>query len=182
LCSDAVLLLLNGCVGLFNKLWPNTSPLHNLSAHARACAGVPKFYRWLSERYPLINQAIDESTLLPECDNLYLDLNGSIHNATHGDGGVSKRLSDHDVMLALVNGIDEMLKLVKPRKLVYMAVDGVAPRAKMNQQRSRRFRAGRDMAEAKELARARGEDVSEENTFDSNCVSAQVAFSPSSFA
>lgn len=68
--------------------------------------GVPKFYRWLSERYPLINQvradfldglkvqskwtadssrvgrqAIDESTLLPECDNLYLDMNGSIHNA-----------------------------------------------------------------------------------------------------
>ena len=98
--------------------------------------GVPKFYRWLSERYPLINQvrccnriadfndagalrvtchllcnvsttqAIDESTLLPECDNLYLDMNGSIHNATHGDGGVAKRLSDHDVMLALVNGIE----------------------------------------------------------------------------
>lgn len=130
--------------------------------------GVPKFYRWLSERYPLINQAIDESTLLPGCDNLYLDLNGSIHNATHGDGGVSKRLSDHDVMLALVNGIDEMIKLVKPRKLVYIAVDGVAPRAKMNQQRSRRFRAGRDMDEAKEIARARGEDVSDENTFDSN--------------
>ena len=87
-------------------------------------------------------------------------MNGSIHNATHGDGGVAKRLSDHDVMLALVNGIDEMIKLVKPRKLVYLAVDGVAPRAKMNQQRSRRFRAGRDMAEAKEIARAQGEDVS----------------------
>ena len=34
--------------------------------------GVPKFYRYLSERYPLVNQAIDESTLLPEIDNLYL--------------------------------------------------------------------------------------------------------------
>ena len=34
--------------------------------------GVPKFYRYLSERYPLINQAIDESTLLPEIDNLYI--------------------------------------------------------------------------------------------------------------
>lgn len=48
--------------------------------------GVPKFYRWLSERYPLINQAIDETTLLPEYDNLYLDMNGIIHNATHVSG------------------------------------------------------------------------------------------------
>ena len=45
--------------------------------------GVPKFYRWLSERFPLLNQSIDETTLLPEFDNLYLDMNGIIHNATH---------------------------------------------------------------------------------------------------
>ena len=49
-----------------------------------ALQGVPKFYRWLSERYPNINQAIGDSTLLPEFDNLYLDMNGIIHNATHG--------------------------------------------------------------------------------------------------
>lgn len=47
--------------------------------------GVPKFFRWLSERYPLINQPIGESTLLPAFDNLYLDSNGIIHNATHGN-------------------------------------------------------------------------------------------------
>ena len=68
--------------------------------------GVPKFYRWLSERYPLINQAVDESSLLPEVDNLYLDMNGIIHTATHGNDGVSKRLKEKDVILIMMAYID----------------------------------------------------------------------------
>ena len=34
--------------------------------------GVPKFYKWLSERYPLINQIISDTSMLPEVDNFYL--------------------------------------------------------------------------------------------------------------
>ena len=51
-----------------------------------------------------------------------------------------------------------------------MAVDGVAPRAKMNQQRGRRFRSAKEAQDSIALAIHKGEILPTEKRFDSNCI------------
>jgi len=36
------------------------------------------------------------------------------------------------VLERVVEQIDQMVRLARPKQLIYLAVDGVAPRAKMN--------------------------------------------------
>lgn len=52
---------------------------------------------------------------------------------------VSQTLTHEEMMKNIWNYVDRMVtQIVKPKKFLFIAVDGVAPRAKMNQQRSRR--------------------------------------------
>lgn len=73
-------------------------------------AGIPKFYRWLSERYPLVNQPLAATEGAPELDNLYLDMNGIIHNCTHGNDPSSK-LTETEMILRIFNYLDKLVQV-----------------------------------------------------------------------
>ncbi|CAK9250723.1 unnamed protein product [Sphagnum jensenii] len=117
--------------------------------------GVPAFYRWLSEKYPKIVADMLEQRAhyvdgveIPlnlnepnpngiEYDNLYIDMNGLIHPCSHPEDRETPS-SEFEMYVNVTKYVDRIFACVRPRRLLYLAIDGVAPRAKMNQQRSRR--------------------------------------------
>jgi 5'-3' exonuclease len=58
--------------------------------------------------------------------------------------------------------VNRILRISKPCKSVYLAIDGVAPKSKQNQQRQRRFRAARESSSF--------------TIFDSSCITAGTEF------
>lgn len=70
-------------------------------------------------------------------------MNGIIHICSHpNDSNPHFRITEDKILSDIFHYIEVLFRIIKPRKVFYMAVDGVAPRAKMNQQRGRRFRCG----------------------------------------
>ncbi|KAG7320040.1 hypothetical protein KOW79_017183 [Hemibagrus wyckioides] len=138
--------------------------------------GVPKFYRWISERYPCLSEVVKEHQI-PEFDNLYLDMNGIIHQCSHpNDEDVHFRITEEKIFSDIFHYLEVLFRIIKPRKVFFMAVDGVAPRAKMNQQRGRRFRSAKEAEEKIKKALEKGEVLPTEARFDSNCITPGTEF------
>jgi len=162
--------------------------------------GVAAFFRWLSAKYPKIvvdvlesqDPSVKVSDPNPdpsfETDNLYIDMNGIIHPACHSESVVGRNssITEEEMFQNITLYVDRLVLAVRPRKLLFLAIDGVAPRAKMNQQRARRFRSAQEIREEREMeleCRRRvfeGEDVEIEDNavskFDRNTITPGTTF------
>lgn len=160
---------------------------------------MPALFRWLSRKYPKIITPVYEdppeeiggpqySDPNPngELDNLYLDMNGIVHPCSHPEHKPAPETED-EMFLDVFKYTDRVLMMARPRKVLMIAVDGVAPRAKMNQQRSRRFRSAQEAKIADEEKQRqikerelRGESIDEaikgKRSWDSNAITPGTPF------
>ena len=195
-CLDTVTMLATG------PNFVNAVPWHTAQPIKVICyciaMGIPKFFRWLryaeqacivclisglklfSERYPLCSQLVNEHSV-PEFDNFYLDMNGIIHNCSRSMTATGVPYNDAletEIFVAVFAYVQALFETIRPKKVMFLAIDGVAPRAKLNQQRSRRFRSVKEAQKEHQKRAERGEKggSSFADRFDSNCITPGTRF------
>ena len=105
--------------------------------------GVPGFYRWLIQRYPLVRQSLKNPSR-PRINNLYIDMNGIFYHALEATR-LKVTVVTERYIAEVLRYLDMLVQLARPTDVLLIAVDGTAPFSKACQQRSRRFVAVRDM-------------------------------------
>lgn len=100
---------------------------------------APALFRWLSKKYPkIISPVIEDQPTnvdgqeIPvdttksnpngeEFDNLYLDMNGIVHPCSHPEDRPPPS-NEEEMMLAVFEYTDRVVNMVRPRKLLLIAV------------------------------------------------------------
>ena len=101
--------------------------------------GIANYFSFLVKNYPHIIKKYVKDVL--KVDNLYLDCNSIIYD-TYSKMEVDKLTETIAISIikSVISKIEEYISIIQPSKMVIIAFDGVAPVAKLEQQRSRRYK------------------------------------------
>lgn len=80
-----------------------------------------------------------------------------------------------EIFVNIINQINEIIHLIQPKQLLYLAFDGVAPRAKMNQQRARRFKSAKKYSDLDKALQDYG-IIEKQEHFKNNSISPGTEF------
>jgi 5'-3' exonuclease len=112
--------------------------------------GVPGFFLWFLKKYKSKKFVLKRDELNVESiDSLLIDANCLLHPQCFKVLAENPKLEDKkELERKMLNGCIEYLKYIieytDPQKEIYIAIDGVAPTAKVKQQRQRRYKSVND--------------------------------------
>jgi 5'-3' exonuclease len=117
--------------------------------------GVPGFFLWLWKNYKSTNFVFNQSEIDKiNIEYFLLDMNCMIHpicfetlkniEKDKSDTSINMDKIENKMINNVIEYLEKMITIVKPTKCIYIAIDGVAPVAKMKQQRLRRFKSIND--------------------------------------
>ena len=102
--------------------------------------GIPSYFYKITNNF----RNIISSSKIKHCDRLFLDFNGVIHSSYQNlkdnvDTQIGKDDFENLLLEKIVENMQFVCNYVKPKHLVYICIDGVAPLPKIHQQRKRRY-------------------------------------------
>ena len=131
--------------------------------------GIGGFFAKLIEQFPNLAKLLEGLRDGDKKINFYIDFNGIIHGssakiiAKHIDSSkYDKELIEQEICEQVKTDLLDVIGTIKPDFLL-IAIDGVAPRAKMEQQRKRRYCSVKEKREQRQV-------------FDSNSISPGTTF------
>jgi 5'-3' exonuclease len=131
--------------------------------------GIPYYFYVIAHSYDGI--LLHQLPKNKQCNHLFLDFNGLIHPASHKYLHTIKETNkipkdiEKGILSSVWNELKESVSLVKPQDTVQIFIDGVAPIAKMFQQRKRRY-----------LSMFRKKQLNDYGLWDSNAISPGTTF------
>jgi 5'-3' exonuclease len=100
--------------------------------------GIPAYFSYIIKNYPNILQKFQKNIAV---NHLFLDSNSVVYDSMRE---IEYSGNNDDFERKLINAvckkIETYIQQISPTHLVYIAFDGVAPVAKLNQQRNRRYK------------------------------------------
>ena len=99
--------------------------------------GIPSYFSYIVKNHIAIIKKYVPASL--PIHNLYMDCNSIIYDVIHNLIDVSKS-NNKQIISAVIEKIENYIAVIEPSKLVFIAFDGVAPVAKLEQQRIRRYK------------------------------------------
>ena len=101
--------------------------------------GIPAMFSYIVKNHPTIIREYVKNVLI--VDNLYIDGNSIIYDAYNKmDFDKLTESVAVSIIRSVILKIEEYISTINPSKTVIIAFDGVAPVAKLEQQRSRRYK------------------------------------------
>ena len=104
--------------------------------------GIPSYFSHIVKKHRNIFKRVSKETT--KIDNLYLDCNSIIYDAVHELHKAHDKINNFSIFEKLLikmvcEKLEYYLQLLEPTQRVLIAFDGVAPVAKLDQQRKRRY-------------------------------------------
>ena len=101
--------------------------------------GIPAYFSYIVKNHTKIIRRLIKNDMA--VNNFFLDSNSIIYDCVHNiDIDAISTSVSMSIIQKVIEKIEEYISLIEPNNILYIAFDGVAPMAKLDQQRNRRYK------------------------------------------